>query len=100
MIVKDVQETCYRSVTVSDLDQLTMTTIYNNLAWEEQKPSVFSEYTLTNFEWLLDIFARDWEEYACAENHSFQFSVEFMNAVTPLLQRNDLDEIYFLARDR
>lgn len=98
MKINDVQEICLRSITIEDLDDLTMITIYNNLSWEEQTPQVFSAYTLTNFDWMLDIFNRDWEEYACAKNHSFQFSVDFMNAVTPLLKRADLDQIHFLAK--
>lgn len=44
---------------------------------------------------LWDVFNNDWAEQRINKTHSFAFSVEFMDLMTPILMTKGYDEIYF-----
>jgi hypothetical protein len=92
------EQRCIVSVHVSDVEEGDMQAIYNNLPDEEQNGQPMWDYTLTNFDWMLQIFNDDWDAYRIYAGHSFSFSLDFMQAVRPLLKRADIDEIYFTQR--
>lgn len=79
---------------ISGVDEFDMIRLHNRI------PSSMTArmITVTDFEWLLDIFDNDWRLYRYDRGHSFVFSLDFMAVMEPLLKRTDIKEIVLLEK--
>lgn len=84
MIVSDVREVCYTSITVYGVPCQIIEKLQE---LDEEAAHDGWTYVLTQFEWLNQWF----------EDDPDQFSEEFITLVKPLLDANEVDEIFFIG---
>lgn len=80
---------------VADMDPDDMVKIYEHFDSEYNREMLELTVDFEDAKRLLGIFDNDWRIHRFYPDHRFQFSVEFMLLMEPLLQREDVDKIYF-----